>query len=205
MQGRTCLLALLFVIVSWGVLPGQSDRAEPLPDFPIATLRPTEPSQPVRPSPPPPTPRFGLPELAKAAGMIFSGTVTQISRRPAASDAFPTVAITFHVDSAIRGATSGEDQTIKQWIGLWSSGQRYHVGDRALFFLYPPSKLGLTSCVGWPLGRFAMDHSGHVLLSAQQLSSFRQDPVLGGRSRVSFRDFARAVQLASGQEWQGKR
>jgi hypothetical protein len=139
--------------------------------------------------------------IARAAGTIFSGTVTAIARRPASpSQAVETVAITFHIENAIRGATPGEDLTISQWIGLWSSGQRYRVGERVLLFLYPPSKLGLTSCVAGAMGRFAIDPRGRVLLSAQHLSAFRADPVLGGKSRVSFSDFASAVRRASEDE-----
>lgn len=142
--------------------------------------------------------------------MVFSGTVTAVTHRPAtgqtssgqasSGQVIETVAITFHVENAIRGATPGEDLTVTQWIGLWSGGQRYRVGERALLFLYPPSKLGLTSCVGGPIGRFRLDPLGRVLLSAQQISAFLRDPVLGGKSRVSFRDFALAVRQASGEE-----
>jgi hypothetical protein len=85
-------------------------------------------------------------------------------------------------------------------MGVWSGSQRYRVGDRALLFLYPPSKIGLTSCVGGTLGRFHIDPVGRVLLSAQQLSAFRRDPVLGGRSRVSFSDFAHAVERAGAEK-----
>jgi len=134
--------------------------------------------------------------------MIFSATVTNVARRPATNgQALETVSITFHVENAIRGAAPGDELTITQWIGLWSGGQRYRIGEHALLFLYPPSKLGLTSCVGWPLGRFNLDPQGRVLFSAQQLSAFRRDPVLGGKSRVSFRDFALAVRQATGEEW----
>jgi hypothetical protein len=111
-----------------------------------------------------------------------------------------TVIITFHVENAIRGTSSGQDLTISQWIGLWSSGQRYRVGEKVLLFLYPTSKLGLTSWVGGTMGRFAMDASGGVLLNSQQLSAFRRDSVLGGRSRVPVSDFALAVRRASEEE-----
>lgn len=220
-SARSCLLALLCVVVSPGSLTAQSDRndlrptvvpnrapnpatdfapgAVPPPAFPPPSPDPIRewPHHPVSPSG-----TFGLSQLAHSAGMIFSATVINVARRPATqAQAFETVAITFHVQDAIRGATPGEDLPIKQWIGLWSSGQRYHIGEHALFFLYPPSKLGLTSCVGGAMGRFAIDPRGRVLLSAQQVSAFRQDPVLGGKSRVSFRDFALAVRQASGEKW----
>jgi|GraSoiStandDraft_60_1057301.scaffolds.fasta_scaffold32622_2 hypothetical protein len=149
----------------------------------------------------PPLRVVGFPQFVRAAGTIFSGTVTKIERRPAAArQSVETVAVTFRIENALRGATPGQDLTITQWIGLWSSGQRYRVGERVLLFLYPVSKLGLTSCVGGALGRFAVDRSGQVLLTAQQLSAFQKDPVLGGKSRARFGDFALAVRHAGEEE-----
>jgi len=199
------------------VVRAQSERVESAPDLAVSLrpdlaqppagdqLRPHLPIIPPGrpPGAPPVAPPWtiGFPVIARAAGTIFSGTVTAIARRPASpSQAVETVAITFHIENAIRGATPGEDLTISQWIGLWSSGQRYRVGERVLLFLYPPSKLGLTSCVAGAMGRFAIDPRGRVLLSAQHLSAFRADPVLGGKSRVSFSDFASAVRRASEDE-----
>ncbi|MGA2858116.1 MAG: hypothetical protein ABSE40_14690 [Candidatus Sulfotelmatobacter sp.] len=213
MHGSTCswLLALSFVILPSGFLPAQSDQGGRISDLvPDSAFAPQHVVQfpsagpihpwPHRPAAAPGT--FDLPWLVRSAGMIFSATVTGIARRPATSgQAFETVAITFRIENSIRGATPGEDLTVMQWMGLWSSGQRYRIGERALLLLYPPSKLGLTSCVGGPLGRFAVDPRGRVLLSAQQLSAFRQDSVVGGKSRVSFRDFALAVRQAAGEEW----
>ena len=143
----------------------------------------------------------GLSLLTRAAGMIFSGRVTAIERVPASQN-YPleTVAVTFHVERALRGVTPGQDLTISQWIGVWSSGQHYRIGERLLLFLYPPSRLGLTSSVAGPVGRFALDSGGGVLLSAQHLSAFQADPVLNGKSRVTLDAFARNVRLASGEE-----
>jgi hypothetical protein len=133
--------------------------------------------------------------------MIFSGTVTKIERRPARrGQSVEAVAVTFHIESALRGTATGRNLTINQWIGLWSSGQRYAVGERVLLFLYPKSKLGLTSCVGGLLGHFAIDRTGRVALTGQQLSAFRNDPVLGGKSRARFSDFALAVRHAGEEE-----
>jgi len=108
--------------------------------------------------------------------------------------------VTFHIESGLRGATAGRNLTINEWIGLWSSGQRYAVGERVLLFLYPKCKLGLTSCVGGPLGRFEIDRTGRVTLTAQQLSAFRKDPVVGGKSRARLSDFALAVRHAGEEE-----
>ncbi len=143
----------------------------------------------------------GFPPFTRAAGTIFSGTVTRIEKRAAhPGQTVETVAITFRVDNAIRGAMTGQILTISQWIGLWSSGQRYRIGERVLLFLYPSSKLGLTSWVGGQMGRFWVDRGGNVLLNSQHLAAFRGDPVLGGRSRVSFSDFALAVRRAGEEE-----
>jgi hypothetical protein len=144
---------------------------------------------------------LGFSQIARAAGIIFWGTVSHIEPRPATrGQSVETVAITFHVENAIRGATRGENLTILQWIGLWSSGQRYRIGERVLLFLYPRSKLGLTSVVAGPMGRFAVDPGGRVLLTARHFSEFRVDARLGGKSRILFRDFALAVRQACEEE-----
>jgi hypothetical protein len=212
MYGSCWRLPAIALLLLPAVLSGQSGRPQPsqeparqprefepapAPDIPSA------PQPPHSPTSPPGT--FGLPQLAQSAGIIFSGRVTAIAHpAPSAGHAVETVAITFHVDQAIRGPARGSEVTISQWMGVWSGGQRYRVGERLLLFLYPPSKLGLTSCVGGPMGRFALDPWGRVLLSAQQRSllpsGFPADPVLGGESRVRFDDFVRAVRHARGEE-----
>jgi hypothetical protein len=206
-----CLLALSLFILVHPAIVGQSVAVHPAPlpartpfDFVPEHFTPEYipvPS-PITPSPPArlPTP-VSFPGIARAAGMIFSGTVRSVVRRPATRDAaVETVAITFHVESSLRGAAPGEDLTISQWIGLWMSGQRYRVGQRIFLFLYPPSRLGLTSSVAGPLGRFDVDPWGRVLLSAHHLSAFRTDPVLGGKPRVRVSDFALAVRKACEEE-----
>jgi hypothetical protein len=165
-------------------------------------------NEPLHPWPRPVAPRrpIGTPggvfnDVVRASGMIFSGTVTGIKPGPAKqTQAVATVAITFHIDHAIRGTRVGDHITISQWAGLWSSGQRYRLGERVLLFLYPRSKLGLTSCVAGPMGRFEVDAWGRVLLSVHHLSAFRTDPVLGGRLRLRLGDFALAVRQAGEEE-----
>jgi hypothetical protein len=209
MLGRNCtrllarLLALSLLTLTQPLLRGQSDQ--PRADFPFPRMgprsgpTPREPGFPLRPILPPGT--IGFQQIAHSAGTIFSGTVTGITRHPATRpQEVETVAITFHVERAIRGASPGTDLTVSQWMGLWSSGQRYRVGEHLLLFLYPPSKLGLTSSVGAEIGRFRVDPAGRVLLSAQQLSAFRADPVLAGKSRVSVNDLAVAVQRTAEEE-----
>lgn len=205
MQGERCFSLLAMLLLSAGPLAAQSPRFTTVPDIGdrarhalVALAR--GPQFPLLGGSP--QNEFKLRHLTHASGIIFSGTVTAISRKRAASNhALDTVAITFHVENSIRGVTPGDSLTITQWIGLWSSGQRYRVGERVLLFLYPRSQLGLTSSVDASLGRFRVDAAGRVLLSSQQLSAFLQDPVLGGKSRLRFSDFAWAVRQASEEEW----
>ena len=213
MYGRTVLrlLALSLLILAHPALIGQNAavHSTPLPTHTPFDLVPEHftperipINSPIAPSPPArlPTP-VSFPGIARSAGKIFSGTVKSIARKPATrGSAVETMAITFHVDNAIRGATPGEDLTISQWIGLWTSGQRYRVGERVFLFLYPNSKLGLTSSVAGPMGRFNVDQWGRALLSARHLTAFRTDPVLGGKPRVPISDFALAVRKACEEE-----
>jgi hypothetical protein len=159
---------------------------------------PTSPSLPRQPAPPV---IIGLPQMVGSAGIIFSGQVLRVARKPTRGGfSLEAISITFHIDRALRGATTGKSLTIHEWAGAWSSGQRYRPGERVLLFLYPPSRLGLTSCVAGPVGRFRIDASGRVLLSDEHLAVFASDPILGGKSRVSLDDFAQAVRHAGGEE-----
>ncbi|MFZ0956780.1 MAG: hypothetical protein WAN60_10590 [Candidatus Sulfotelmatobacter sp.] len=148
-------------------------------------------------------------QFVRTAGMIFAGTVTRIERGPATGGpAVPTVAITFHVERTFSGAVPRGSLTILEWLGLWSSGQRYAVGEHVLLFLYPPSKLGLTSAVGGALGQFRLDSAGGILPSEQQFAAFRPDPLFAGRSaersagrsRIAFDDFAQALRRSRGEQ-----
>lgn len=213
MYGRNVLrlLAVSLLIFARPALMGQRSAVHPAPlprhapfrfdpkRFTTEHIPITSPTSPRPPSRPPMPVSF--PGMARAAGMIFSGTVKGIERKPATGgSAVETVKVTFHVDNAIRGTTPGENLTISQWIGLWASGQRYRVGERVVLFLYPPSKLGLTSSVAGPMGRFNMDSSGRVLLSPYHRSAFRTHPALGGKPRIRFSDFALAVRQACEEE-----
>jgi hypothetical protein len=215
MRGSCSRLLAILLLISFAILlsppsaTSQSDRLNRTSDSAPVNLQfpapsPTQPRNLIQPkliqpappriSPPVSRPPSGFPLLARTAGIIFAGTVTAVVHHPAThNSAIETVAITFHVEQAIRGAMPGENLTIRQWMGVWSGGQRYRVGERVLLFLYPPSKLGLTSSIGGTLGRFAVDPVGRVLFTAQHLSAFQNDPVLGGKSQLLVSDFATAV------------
>ncbi len=208
-SSRIRLLAifiLICVILAAPISVHSQAVADPSHHFPAAVSSPrlvmpelaehiVFPSAPPRSLPTPGTPL--LFQVIRAAGTIFSGRVTAIVRSPAtANHPTETVSITFHVDHAFRGAVTGQDFTITQWIGLWSAGQRYRVGERAFLFLYPPSKLGLTSSVAGPLGRFSVDAYGRVVLSGQHTAAFGKDPILGGKSTATLNDFSNALRAS---------
>ena len=114
-----------------------------------------------------------LRRLAHDAGIIFSGTVQRIE--PVASAApgdIGVVRITFLVENALRGATAGERLTVSEWDRLWTSGDRYRVGEELLLFLYPPSEnLGLTSTVAGTRGHIALADSPLSMAAvAQQIA-----------------------------------
>jgi hypothetical protein len=129
-------------------------------------------------------------QLVRTAGTIFAGTVTRIAPGPAAGgSAAPTVATTFHLEHPLAAGSF----TILEWLGLWSSGQHYAVGEHVLLFLYALSKFGLSSAVGGALGRFQLDSARGILPSRQQVADFQPDPLFAGRSRIAFNDFSRAL------------
>src|ERR1700758_3795564 len=110
MYGRffICLLAILsLILVVPPAIHAQSYRAWSMPDDPevYSRLRRLPPSHPF----PLPPGTVALSQVSRAAGMIFSGRVTAIARRPASGgQALETVAVTFQVERAIRGVSAGK-------------------------------------------------------------------------------------------------
>jgi hypothetical protein len=81
----------------------------------------------------------------------------------------------FQVERAIAGVESSKVVTIHQWAGAWSSLRPLHPGDRVLLFLYPPSKLGLTSPVSGARGQILLNHSP---VQARTMSGFPLDQLV---------------------------
>ena len=105
-----------------------------------------------------------LEQLGQHAGFIFRGRVLSVDRAKPGRGSVTTVQVTFEVLEGIRGVRTGERLTIREWAGLWGAGQpRYRPGQELLLFLYPPSRLGLTSPVGDDLGILPIDAQGQVL------------------------------------------
>jgi len=170
---------------------------------PIAPVSIPPPSMPPRHPVAPGTtvpPGLVFQHLVRGAGIIFSGQVTSIGHVAPSSGQPASTTVTFQVENALRGVAVGEELTIHEWAGLRSSGERYYAGERVLLFLYSPSRLGLTSPVAGAMGRFAVDSQGRIVMSAQHIIAFGADPILGGKTIVSYANFADAVRRAGGEE-----
>jgi len=108
-----------------------------------------------------------LRHIIRDSGRIFAGTVIKVERvDPTPASAIATTQITFRVDEPIRGVRRGQVLQMREWAGLWQTGERYRVGERVLLFLYPPSKLGLTSPIGGTSGRLQIDRNRRVAVKS---------------------------------------
>jgi hypothetical protein len=153
-------------------------------------------------------------QLSRRAGMIFAGTVlgstppaTTIDRAVPAS--IPAVQLSFRVDRAIAGVARGQVLTIREWAGGWSSSMQRPMikGQHILIFLYPPSRLGLTSPVGGSLGQIALDANGKNVVerkaaAATELrdASFPRSHATAAGVSVSVVQLERAIRGARSKE-----
>ena len=141
-------------------------------------------------------------QISRRAGMIFAGTVlaaaaqtgttqtgtiqtTATDRVPPGTT--PALQLTFRVDQAIAGVEPGQILTIHEWAGAWSRQRPMYKGQHVLIFLYPLSRLGLTSPVGGSIGQVVLDPSG------ENVSQHEQRPLGPG---VSVVQLERAIRSA---------
>jgi len=123
-------------------------------------------------------------QMARRAGIIFTGTVIATNHPPAASDQSiplaamipaepPTIQLSFQVERAIAGVDSGQVFTIHEWVGASSMHRTISVGQHVLLFLYPPSRLGFTSPVGGAQGEVLLDSSGENVVDLKPATMFK--------------------------------
>jgi hypothetical protein len=141
-------------------------------------------------------------QASRRAGMIFAGTVLTAAPQAAINDkavseASPTLQLRFRVDQAIAGVEPGQVLTIHEWVGAQLVHRPMNSGQRILIFLYPRSRLGLTSPVGGPLGQVSLDPSGKYV-SKQELRLRDQVFPKGSEdtNRVSVVQLERAIRSA---------
>jgi hypothetical protein len=146
--------------------------------------------------------------MTRRSGAIFAGRVLAIQfLRPRFGGEVPTVRVTLRVEHGIRGPRTGTLFVLRQWAALWNSGQRYSVGERVLLFLYPTSKVGLTSAVGGERGRFSVDPKGQLVVNAEHAKLFDDAQLqisMRARipgARIPIRDVHRMIRfLEAGEE-----
>jgi hypothetical protein len=107
-------------------------------------------------------------QLSHRAGMIFAGTVLNSTLPTATIDrTIPAVQLSFRVDEPIAGVKRGQVVTIHEWAGALDRHHPMTKGQHILIFLYPPSRLGLTSPVGGSLGQVTLDARGKNVSTAE--------------------------------------
>jgi hypothetical protein len=147
-------------------------------------------------------------QLSRRAGMIFAGTVLASANQPTTTEqsrlgATQSIQLRFRVDCAITGVVVGQILTIHEWAGAWSMDRPPLRGQHILIFLYPPSRLGLTSPVGGALGQVGLDASGRMVAERRSAAnvnairdSFQQPRVIGAARTVSVIQLERAIRDA---------
>ena len=119
--------------------------------------------------------------LARRAGLIFTATVLDSSPHLAQTTTLlgaqsklglggDFVESQFRIDRPIAGVESGQILTIREWAGASSRQPRLRAGERILLFLYPPSRLGLTSPVGGAQGQIHLDSTGQNVAESALLA-----------------------------------
>jgi hypothetical protein len=121
----------------------------------------------------------------------------------------PAVELRFRIDHPIAGVQSGQVLTIHEWTGALSRQPMLRAGDRVLIFLYPPSRLGLTSPVDGPQGQIRLDSSGQNVPArashaiSRSSGTQRGDSASASRSAVptltSVSQLERAIHAARGE------
>lgn len=138
--------------------------------------------------------------ITQSSGYAFAGTVQRVEHiAPAGRNGIGTTRIIFRVDTAIRGVQVGQALVISEWAGLWASGERYRPGERVCLFLYPPSKLGLTSPVHGAAGRFRVTGDGRIVVHPEQRAVLPQSirRRLAENGEISVEEFVRALKQRS--------
>jgi len=140
--------------------------------------------------------------ITRQAGYIFVGKVIAVKQVQAANpDEVASMRVTFRVEQALRGVRAGTDFVLSEWAGLWNGGERYRLGSRILLFLYPKSRLGLTSPVAGRQGRFDVDRTGDVEIDAgrrDMLGSQEIEQAPG--PKIGLKELTRAIRRAARQE-----
>ncbi len=166
---------------------------------------------------------LNLDEITDSADRVFAGVceeIEEIEKDPISN--LRVVKYTFKITEAIIGINSDEI-TFTQWKPT-TTDVGYVVGEKYVIFLYPNSRLGLTSPVGYMQGKFLVEKQGsnrgvelirnklnNIGLSKnlktqkrisigtdQSLNNYIQECSEAGKP-IKYRDFINAVRYLSGK------
>ena len=153
-------------------------------------------------------------QLSRRAGIVFAGMVLTDRIQTARTDrGVPSIALRFRVDRAIAGVESGQVLTIHEWTGAASLCAPIRRGEHVLLFLYPLSRLGLTSPVGGRQGQIRLDATGRQVAdqpivpessrsAARRISQVARDPAGNAgttRATVTLDQLERAIRSVRGE------
>jgi hypothetical protein len=114
----------------------------------------------------------GLVDGRVIAGGASEGAAISRTLNRTGAGAVAAIPLRFRVETAIAGVEAGQVLTIYEWAGAESMHPPMQAGERLLLFLYPRSRLGLTSPVGGAQGQILLisNASGMVCASRPSVS-----------------------------------
>lgn len=106
---------------------------------------------------------LNLEEIVSASDRIFTGRCISVEEIEKDKDSrnLPTIKFTFKVTEGIKGTGNKKEISFKQWKPTIRNAN-YQIGKKYVLFLFPDSKFGLTSPVGFLQGQFEIEEKGII-------------------------------------------
>ena len=155
-----------------------------------------------------------LEQIVASSGFIFSGKVTNVWSERDAATGFIVTYSTVAVDENVRGANTSRF-TFKQYGGtdkglnVFVADMSYFtVGEEVVAFLYPLSKLGLTSPIGVAEGKWTVQRdpaTGKKFVAGNMFSAKAQFSATAAKApttRMEYNEFLKLVRTLAARERQ---
>lgn len=145
---------------------------------------------------------MNLEEITSSGEKIFAGTCIKIKEIKKDSLAkLPVIEYTFEVNEDIKGNIGRREASFKQWMPT-TRDAGYEIGKKYVLFLYPESKIGLTSPVGYLQGRFSvgLEKNSNEEVIKNQLSNIGLSRNLSTQKRIRIKDSELNKYLSSASE-----
>lgn len=155
-----------------------------------------------------------LEQIISSAGFIFSGKITNVWSERDAATGFIVTYSTVAVDENVRGANTNRF-TFKQYGGTYqglnvfaADMSYFTVGEEVVAFLYPLSKLGLTSPIGVAEGKWMVQRdpaTGKKFVAGNMFSAKAQFSAAAAKApaaRMEYNEFLKLVRTLAARERQ---